>query len=319
MTQWIRKIGLTVTSGGKALDLSQLQIKFRTTQMDVDGGYPPGAEVRVYNLSDETAKQVQDEYKEVILQAGYVNGDYGVIFKGTIKMIRRGRLNAIDSFLDITAADGDQARFAIVNGSDAAGWKAADIAKRIDQATSQYGVNVDSAGLTGGVVGIRGKVSWGLAYARANDLANNNYGTYSIIDGKMVFTPLTGYQSGDVVVLNSNTGLIGVPEATIEGIDLTCLLNPKLRLGGRVKINNADINTTTVKEPGYPRFSDRPFFASTTADGVYRVLVIEHQGDTRDQEWYTQVTALALDGSASPGAAVSAYGDAGVPAKGSSN
>jgi hypothetical protein len=319
MTQWIRKIGLTVTGGEKALDLSELQIKFRTTQLDMDGGYPPGAEIRIYNLSDETAKKVQDEFTEVILQAGYVNGDYGVIFKCTIKMIRSGRLNAIDSFLDIFAADGDQVRYAVANDTLAAGWKPPDVAKKLNDSTSPTGVQTDPAGLTGGVVGIRGKVMWGLAMNRANDLAVNNKGTYSIINGKLVFTPLTGYRAGEIVILNSNTGMIGVPEATLEGVEVACLINPKIQLGGRVQINNADINQTTVKEPGYPRFGSTPYYASVTADGIYRVLVIEHMGDTRGQEWYTFLTCLALDKSASPGESVSAYGSKGVPAKASSN
>lgn len=319
---WLRRAGLTVTAGGNALDLSQMQFKFQTTQMDVEGGYPPSTVIRVYNLSDETAKKVQKEYSDVILQAGYVDGDYGVIFKGTIKMIRRGRESQVDSYLEIIAADGDTARYAICNFTSSAGWKAADVAKRLSGTTEKFGVTVDPAGFenanaTGGVVGIRGKVSWGLSFSRANDLAQANYGSFSIIDGKMVFTPLQGYRDGEIVKLNSNTGLISIPESTIQGIEAICLLNPKLRIGGRVQINNADINQTTVKEPGYPRFGDRPYFASVTADGIYRALVIEHTGDTRGQEWYSQLTCLALDPTAKPADAVAAYGDAGVPARAS--
>jgi hypothetical protein len=68
MTQWIRRIGLTLTSGEKALDLSQMQIRFNTTQMDVDGGAPPGANIRIYNLNDATVKQIQQEYTKITLQ-----------------------------------------------------------------------------------------------------------------------------------------------------------------------------------------------------------------------------------------------------------
>ena len=319
MTDWIRRIGLTLTSNTKALDLSAFQIKFSTTQMDVEGGSPPGASIRVYNLADSAIKQIQQEYTQVILQAGYVNGDYGAIFTGTIKMIRVGRLNQTDTYLDILAANGDEASiFAVGNVSLKSGWTKTDYAKALGQSMNQYGVSVNTNGLetTGNVVNIRGKTSWGLAYAQLNTLAKSNYGTYSIINGVMTFTPLTGYQAGDIVVLNSNTGLIGVPESTIEGIELSCLLNPKLQLGGRIQINNKDINTTQVNEPGYPTFNNTPYFASVTADGVYRALVIEHIGDTRGQEWYTNITALALDGSSNT---VSSYGYQGVPSKASSD
>ena len=43
----------------------------------------------------------------VMLQAGYENGAYGIIFSGTILRIRTGRESATDTFLEIMAADGD--------------------------------------------------------------------------------------------------------------------------------------------------------------------------------------------------------------------
>jgi hypothetical protein len=285
--------------------------------MDGDGGYPPGANIRVYNLNQDNIKQIQQEYTKVTLQAGYVNGNYGAVFNGTIKMIRTGRLSAIDSYVDILAADGDEAnRFAVGNVAVKSGWAQAGYAKALGQSMEQYGTKVNTDGLasTGGVVGIRGKTSWGLASAGLNNVARNNYGTYSIRDGEWKFTKLDGYADGEIVVLNSNTGMIGVPEATSEGVEVTCLLNPKIQLGGRVQINNADINQTTVKEPGYPTFGNRPYFASVTADGVYRALVVEHMGDTRGQEWYTTITALALDGNSGQ---VSPYGYQGVPSRAS--
>lgn len=316
--QWIRKVGLTVVAGDKALDLSELRVEFQTTQLDVEGGYPPGARIRVVNLAPETTKKIEKEYQRVILQAGYQNGNYGVIFDGTIKWIRRGRLDAKDSFMDIMAADGDLARYAVLSKTLAAGWTSQDVAKAINEKTEPMGTKVDPAGLTGGVTGIRGKALFGLAYAKAGDLARTEDSTWSIVDGKMVFTKLTGYRDGEAVVLNANSGLIGVPEATVEGVRVRCLLNPKIKMGCRIQVDNKNINTTTVKEPGYPRFGDRPFFASTTADGFYRVVVAEHLGDTHGQDWYTDITGLALDPSAGAGGEVSAYGDAGVPAKASS-
>lgn len=318
--QWLRRVGLTVSAGGQALDLSNLQVQFQTTQMDVEGGYPPGARIRVLNPSEDTARQVSEEYQSVMLQAGYVEGDYGVIFEGTIKQIRRGRMSMTDTYLDILAADGDLARYALVNKSLASGWTAKDVAGTIGEATQSKGLTVDPTGLTGGVTGIRGKALFGLAMAQASALANSNGATWTIINGQMVFTPLTAYREGEAVVLNADSGMIGFPESTIEGIRVRCLLNPKIKMGTRIQIDNKSINQTTVKEPGFPRFGDRPFFASVTQDGFYRVIVVEHMGDSRDgPEWYSEITCLALDPSAAPGESVSAYGDRGVPFKASTN
>jgi len=312
--QWLRKIGLTLTNGGTALDLSQMHIRFNTTQMDLEECPFPRAEVTIFNLNPDTVKKIQDEYTEVILQAGYEGGDFGVIFKGTITLIRTGRFNALDSFVQLAVADGDKAQFSVVAQSVKAGQTPAAVAKALSKSTEVNGVKINPAGITGGVQYIRGKVLWGSAVARANELAVSQGGTYSIIDGQLVFTPLQGYQPGDIVVLNTETGLIGVPEATIEGIQFTSLLNSKIRLGQRVQINNKDINTTEARKA--PTTQAVPLFADVTADGVYRAVVVEHQGDTRGQEWYTTMTGLSLDGSAGQ---VSKLGYKGVPAKASTD
>jgi hypothetical protein len=121
--QFLRKIGLVVTAGSSGLDLSNMRIVFKVFQVDLPST-PNHATIKVYNLSDDTAKSVQKEFTAVRLQARYEGGSYGVIFNGTIKMVRRGRDNPTDTFLEILAADGDVARnFGIVNTTLAAGAK----------------------------------------------------------------------------------------------------------------------------------------------------------------------------------------------------
>lgn len=311
--QWIRKIGLTVIQGDQALDLSALRVRFHTTQLDVSGGYPPGAWIRVYNLGKETERSIQNEYQRVVLQAGYEGGDFGVIFDGTIKQIRRGRLDQTTSFLDIMAADGDLMRYAVVGTTLAAGWNQQAAVGAINSTLVQKGMSADPSQVTGGIIAPRGKVMFGLAAALADDIANTELATWTIQDGKMIFTKLASYQPGEAVVLNANTGLIGVPEATIDGVEGLCLLNPKIKIGRRIQLDNNAINTTAVKEPGYPRFGDRPYFANIATDGIYRAIVIEHTGDTRGQEWYTQFNCLAIDPTVAADQAVAPYGYQGVP------
>jgi hypothetical protein len=55
--QFLRKIGLFVTAGSSGLDLSNLRIVFKTFQSDIRST-PNYAAIKVYNLSDDTAKSV---------------------------------------------------------------------------------------------------------------------------------------------------------------------------------------------------------------------------------------------------------------------
>lgn len=313
--QYIRKWSLILTTGSAGLDLSQLRIRFRVTQGDTEA--PGTAAIRVYNLAPSTANAVEKEYQRVVLQAGYENGNYAVIFQGTIKQIVRGRESALESFVDIFAADGDEAyNFAVVNASIAAGSTLVDRVKAIAEPMSDKGVTLDSGAEdalqktlapTGGTLP-RGKVLFGMSRAALADVVTSGACTWSIQNGKIVVIPLTGYLPGEAVVLSAETGLIGVPEATVDGMRIKCLLNPLIRIGTRVKIDNAAINLTTIRSQGFPRYSDLSFVASPARDGVYRVLVVEFTGDSHGQEWYGDIVALAIDPSTAPDKSVAAYG-----------
>lgn len=307
-TNFRRKCGLIVTAGEKGLDLSEMRIRFHTTQMDVDA--PPTAVIRVFNLKDDTAHKVQNEFQSVSLQAGYDGGNYGVIFQGSIARVRRGREDATTTFVDVMASDLDEVyNFAVVSKTLAAGATPQMQGRAIGEAVAAYGGKFDASNLLGGTLP-RGKVLFGLSRDRLSDLAETTNTTWSIQNGVVRFTSLTGYLAGEVTVLTSRTGLVGVPEATIDGVEAICLLNPNIKIGSRVQINNASINQTKVNQnvPGFPRYSDISFFADTTMDGFYRVLVVEHEGDTRGNEWYSRLTCLSLDRSAAPDKSVQAYG-----------
>ncbi len=311
MTQlYIRRANLVVTdSGGKGLDLSQMRIIFRVWAMDVDR--PPTAMIRVYNLKQENSKKIAEEYESVKLQAGYEDGsNYGVIFQGTIKQVRRGRLNLTDSFTDIYAADGDIWRQYNWMNETLAQASQEQIVDRIVSRAEENGVSRGQIDLTGAGQGgaflPRGKVLFGLAAYSAGNAAASTNTTWFVQDGKINFVNRTGYLPGEIIKLNGRSGLVDFPEATLDGVEVKCLLNPKIKVGHRVQIDQKAINQlSAIKSPesgGFPNFSSVPTFpANVTADGIYRVLVVEHSGDNRGSEssdWFTYLTCLALDASA---------------------
>jgi hypothetical protein len=309
---WIRKASLIVAAGDEGLDLSQLRFKFRIANSDNES--PNTATIRIYNLSDDTVRTITGrtpvEFTRVVLQAGYVDEGYGVIFDGTIKQFRKGKENAVDSYLDILAAVGDvEYNFGICNATVAAG---ATLQERAQIIASQAGLKLgdSAASLTGGILP-RGKVLWGMARAQMRCEANNAGASWSIQDGVVEIIPDAGYLPGEAVVLNSATGLVGIPEQTEQGIRARCLLNPKLRIGGLVQIDNASINQTSqadLRASGFPvrnlpvgqvaydkRAAPPQMFADVSADGFYRLYVAEFIGDTRGQDWYADIVALAVD------------------------
>lgn len=322
--QYIRKASLLVLKPevvgdsqasnilGQVLDLSKMHFQFKTANQDEEG--PNNCTVRVFNLARNTVETlIKYNFSRVVLQAGY-DGSFGVIFDGSIKQFRVGKINATDTYLDILAADGDLGyNFAPINVTLAAAQtNRNNIINQAAQAFKDYGVVLgQNLADTGGVLP-RGKVMFGMARTFMTSAVASVGSTWSIQNGQIQVIPLDGYLPGDAVKLSSATGLIGIPEQTQDGIKCRCLLNPKIVVGGRIQIDQASINQTIAQTPlghvnpgftgggsqlSFNKWSTVQNFASIATDGFYRVYMAEHDGDTRGQAWYTDIIALAIDNS----------------------
>lgn len=313
--QFGRRASLIVAGGADALDLSDFHFRFQV--LAADSETPNTAVIRIYNLADVTVRKMTAEYTRVILQAGY-DAAFGVIFDGTIKQYRVGKENTTDKYLDILAADADLAyNFGVVNATLAAGTTPVDRAKATAEAMGLSIGQIDAKILeTSGIIPQpRGKVLWGMGRAHMRNIADTLRATWNINGGKVNITGLQGYLPGEAVVLSAATGMIGIPEQTDQGVKVRTLLNPRLRLGGLVQIDNALVNQikqADLRADG--TFTERKlpqgqinynswgkgvsFPANVTDDGFYRAYVIEYVGDTRGNEWYSDVICLAVDISA---------------------
>jgi hypothetical protein len=293
---------VTVPTNG--INLSELRFTFNISNGDTES--PNVGIIRVYNLKKDTRQKIINEYDTVTLQVGYQN-NVAIIFRGTIKQFVAGNENNVTSFLEIRAADGDpNYNFGLFGLAGqgvtmSSGWtKNAQLGHILTALGLPGDVNAaDVTSATGGVnlAQVRGKTMFGLARAQASNLANTANARFSIQGGVVTFIPVTGYLPNQPVAINSLTGMVGTPETTDNGIQVTCLINPLIKIGCTIQINNAEITQTIIKtRVGLNQIAESaPFIADATEDGKYRVLVAEHSGDTRGQEWYTKITALSLD------------------------
>jgi hypothetical protein len=297
--QFGRRIELIVGGGENALDLSNLEIDFRTSQGDFNA--PPSALIRIFNPSKNTINRIQKEFNSVALQAGYMGGNFGVIFNGAIVQTKTGKIDNVTRYLDIAAIDGALFHmYGFVNASLNANASNLDQLNAMKQSLDKANITTDSnvssnISATGGILP-RGKVLYGLAPLYNDDLANKSNCTWFIENGILKFVPIKGYLPSEAVIINSNTGMIGIPEATEQGILVKCLLNPKIKVGTKIKLNQAEITQTNVNLYGlYPTYQSLPLFAQINTDGIYRVIVKEHVGQIRGNAWYTEIVALSID------------------------
>lgn len=409
--QFGRKVSIIVGQGsGSAIELSELRVVYHIKRGDLQT--PNSAHVRVYNVSETTKQRIEREFTRIVVQAGY-EGNFGIIFDGTIKQVRRGRESQTDTYLDITAADGDSAyNFAVVNSTLAAGSTAADHVQVCTRAMAQYGVSLgytpfgksastkptsadiaeqqakvdaarklldekqngqldllrqvsvlqvqaeelDEAGDRPGSIALlkkalgliqqssdignevskfylpawkrederlkamkaaaaqpdppvtpqiglpRGKVMFGMARDFMRSVARTTQTVWSIQDGKLIMVPETSYMPGEIPVITAETGMIGMPQQTQNGITIKMLTNPSVKIGTLIQIDNASVqqyeySLNVGQQEQNQRIQQQ---AKLQDDGFYYVMIAEHNGDTRGNEYYTDVICLAADVSVLP-------------------
>lgn len=381
--QYLRKASLLIGGpDGNAIDLSDLRFRFSIRRGDIQT--PNTADIRVYNVSDQTSDRIRQllpspEFTRIIVQGGY-DGNFGVLFDGEIKQVRRGRESSTDTYIDITAADGDSAyNYSISAVSLAAGSTPTDQLSEVIKGMAEFSIEKGYIPDMPGNPLPRGKVIYGMTKDELRKIAANTNTAWSIQDGKVQFVPLDSYmptgqrvaaidntekinailaenkklqaefdakvkqgdtarEAGDEVgaqayykqakvinekqgaliaegrrlkaqerpeslegvpVITSATGMIGLPEQTQNGIRIKTLLNPNIKIGQAIKIDNKSVQGYRFGL-GLSQQASNGMLDQTiklNADGLYYVMIADHQGDTRGQEWYSDLLCLAIDAS----------------------
>jgi hypothetical protein len=319
--QWIRACELQIVNKSNPTQTLQLaeDYKIRFKVESSSGERPNLLTVRVYNMPLEKMQKIVNEYSKVTLSAGYRVGQhpgiFGIIFIGTIRKWIYGKENVTDSYLEMTASTNDWGyNYALINGSITES-DPNPFLKQYHAAADAMGVQYDRdsvdevtkfANTMGGIIPYpRGRVTFGMARVLARSLGDNMKGAqWSVQTDKfgvdrLVITRVAAQPSSQAIALTPNTGLIGIPQATEQGVVARCLINPNLRIGVKVQIDKSLILQTAVDRQGFLSWNDKlaglPFVATTTTSGFYQILVIDHTGDTRGGEWYSDLTCLALN------------------------
>lgn len=306
-TQYLRKINLIVADkNGDGLDLSQFRIVFDVKLSDSQT--PNTAKVRVYNLSQTVASQIQQEFTSITLQAGY-ESNFGTIFAGSIKQVIYGSENNVDTFIDISAGDGDVPfNYSFVSKSLSAGANQADIVTASLAPMQDNGIGLGYVDDTDSQNLPRCKVMYGMSRDYLRKSAINTNTNWSIQAGNYQSVKQTGVLPDQAVVLNSKSGLVYTPNQTNDGIIAQCLLNPNIKIASAVQINQNDIQLELIQDQPASGSTQASTPSPIAADGFYRVLVAEHTGDTRGNDWYTTITGLSMDKTSPSGSQVAQNG-----------
>lgn len=308
--QFGRNWRASFTVGGKALDPSSLRMRFATQQRDTST--PHVLNLFITNPSRTTIEAIREEYKKVEISAGY-DQDIGTIFSGEIIQVRSGRENVVDTYVHILATGSERPRnFAVVNKALAAGHTFRDRVDVAAKALQEYGVSVGHIDDLGNKKFPRNFICFGMAKDLLREVCEATGASWHIHNGKLNVLKNQNTLPDGAVVLNSDTGMVGLPEQTLQGVIVRCLLNYRIRPGTKLQINESSIQRAAIS-PAYAAGAQNTFFRDQSpnealqsgilgiaADGFYKALLVEHNGDTRGPNWYTEIVCVKADGGYSP-------------------
>lgn len=114
----------------------------------------------------------------------------------------------------------------------------------------------------------------GSCYQLINELKVKTKGTIAIYmtDGKIIVDDIN-IAGSNIVYISGNSGLIGTPQASIQGVNFKTLLNPNLSVGTCVEL-------TSNKLP--------------LISGLYKIITLSHQGSTRGNNFFSNIFARKL-------------------------
>lgn len=333
---WMRHFELQLVSdSGEGISLSDFKVTFDIEWTNTM--WPRVALVKIYNMSKDTNSRILgNEFAKIKIIAGYeglakdvpasqvgvvqnvdasqvgqTNGqNFGVIFDGEIRFTITGRDNPTDTFTLIQAIDGHRAfNNAVVNTTLAAGYSAADVHAATMKGFNPFGVTQGITSDMPNTVFPRGRVLYQSARDVMSNIAGQCNANWQIVDGQVQMVGTDKYIH-EAIVLNSQTGLIGMPQQTMgAGVNVRCLINPNIRVGGLVELDQASVYRAALSSDEVQSLPGRTLEtenngnltvsgtlqqpASVATDGVYIVDSISYTGDTRGQAWYMDLMCRA--------------------------
>lgn len=247
------------------------------------GGHNTYADIAVYNLSKDTEGLVFRKGDYVGLSAGYVDSiDY--IFKGEIVNILREKQGG-DTITRLMCKGGVISQeVSTINKSFEGGVSIKELVKACADSLG-FPLIVDDNDFPKDSPYISGYHLTGDPKAILNKLARSHNFEWIIEKEKIIIVGKDSFRKGDVVIVSSSTGMIGVPEVTEIGADVVMKLNPALRIGGRFEIKSefAQANYSAIYFKEIPK---------SFAQGVYIIKRLQFSGDSYGDTWDTKVTGF---------------------------
>lgn len=284
MRQWLRKVRVTFPGGftvnpSNRVETHELRVQFNVSRGI--SGSPNTFSIKLYNLSPDHRSALGRELETVQLEAGYVppegGGNLGIIAKGRIRDFQHDR-SGPDIITTVSCGDGDLAyRRATISKTIPKGTPVPDVVEELYKELEKQGISKGEWKFPDDVRTLKRPYSMCGGCTRELDVLGRGNGFYWNIQNEvMEVIPGDGYLEG-MILINAQTGMIGAPTITDNGVKVKALLNPDARPNRQVKVESEVLQMNAQGD-------------------TYRISQLDFSGDNQEGEFVMNIQGEALSG-----------------------
>lgn len=259
--QWRLEVGDRTTGISRTWD----SLRMRWSVKKDGGSEPNRVSVEVHNLSPDSRGFLEVDSLRLVLRAGYGDASPPIVAVADIGEVTHER-DGTEWITTLDGGDGEVAyRDAFVSASLQPGSTVDEAIRVVADVLGRAGVTIDEDRIRAlpVVERLQGWAFEGAARDAADELLEGLGYDWSVQDGELRFVEVGGYDETVAVALKASTGLIGTPKRTKDGWEVTSLLQPTIRPGGRLRVDSAVVS------------------------GWMLVGDVTHSGDTHGSDWTT--------------------------------
>lgn len=267
MKQFGRVLQLKIGNKEESVLIKNLRVAFEITKTITKEPNP--AKIVIYNLNESHRNLItQKIYNFAELFIGYATGDLRLVFCGDIQEVTTS-INNCDIITNLKCGDGYTAysEKTIVKTFNA-GQKDSDF---WNEALISFELESGAVEMPNDRSLPRAKVFMCDTKDALDKIASNNNADWSIQDNQLILIPKTSALKNDEgFIISRETGMVGSPQKSNKGLEVKCLCNPHLKIGGLVRVESK------IKE----------------YNGDYKITSLTHSGDLMGGDWVSRIVCI---------------------------
>lgn len=281
MRQYKRNIRVIIgEDDGEAVEIEGLFIRFEINK-EADSK-PNEGTIRIYNLNESTETQIRQRGVRVRLLAGY-DGDFALVFDGDIRKVEKER-HGVDRISVITIGGNV---FRLTNAEFIRSYEGAVSLKTIvSDALPSFNLAQGAVDMLPDNVFLHDFAWSGRTYDLLDRVLRPQGIQWYETDGEINFSVNGATQDDLIYVINADTGMIGSPTIADNGLRVQTLLNPRLRITGRVRIESLVIDDAAAQNDVSARAGEY--------QGIYKITKILHTGDNRAGHYFSEAVVVPV-------------------------